>query len=51
MYEVLHQREEALQVLRRAPRGLLSELSRQPDVKGLQQDSRFQELIQAQVTR
>jgi serine/threonine protein kinase/tetratricopeptide (TPR) repeat protein len=51
MYEVLHQREEALQVLRRAPRGLLGELSRQPDVKGLQQDARFQELIQAQVTR
>ena len=51
MYEVLHQREEALQVLRRAPRGLLSELSRQPDVKGLQQDSRFQELIRAQVTQ
>ena len=51
MYEVLHQREEALRVLRRAPRGLLGELSRQPDVKGLQQDARFQELIQAQVTR
>jgi tetratricopeptide (TPR) repeat protein len=51
MYEVLHRREEALKVLQRAPRGLLGELSRQPDVKGLQQDPRFQELIQAQVTR
>jgi eukaryotic-like serine/threonine-protein kinase len=51
MYEVLHQREEALQLLRRAPRWLLGELSRQPDVKDLQQDFRFQELIQAQMTR
>jgi len=51
MYEVLHRREESLRVLRRAPRWLLGELSRQPDVKGLQQDSRFQELIQAQATR
>src|ERR1035438_183514 len=49
MYEVLHQREESLRVLQRAPRWLLGELSRQPDVKGLQQDSRFQELIRAQV--
>jgi serine/threonine protein kinase/tetratricopeptide (TPR) repeat protein len=51
MYEVLHQREESLRVLRRAPRWLLSELGRQPDVKDLQQDSRFQELIQTQVTQ
>ncbi|HLK62262.1 MAG TPA: tetratricopeptide repeat protein [Bryobacteraceae bacterium] len=51
MYEVLRQREESLRVLRRAPRWLLTELSRQPDVKDLQQDSRFQELIQAQKTR
>ena len=51
MYEVMQQREEALRLLRRAPRWLLGELSRQPDVKGLQQDSRFQELIRAQVTR
>jgi tetratricopeptide (TPR) repeat protein len=51
MYEVLHQREESLRVLRRAPRWLLGELSRQPDVKDLQQDSRFQELIRAQITR
>jgi serine/threonine protein kinase/tetratricopeptide (TPR) repeat protein len=51
MYEVLHQREESLRVLQRAPRWLLGELSRQPDVKGLQQDSRFQELIRAQATR
>jgi tetratricopeptide (TPR) repeat protein len=51
MYEVLQQREESLRVLRRAPRWLIGELSRQPDVKGLQQDPRFQELIRAQATR
>jgi superkiller protein 3 len=51
MYEVLHRREEALRLLRRAPRWLLGELSRHPDVKDLQQDTRFQELIQKQVTR
>jgi tetratricopeptide (TPR) repeat protein len=51
MYEVMHQREEALRLLQRAPRRLLGELSRQPDVRGLQQDSRFQELIRAQATR
>jgi tetratricopeptide (TPR) repeat protein len=51
MYEVLHQREESLRVLRHVPRWLLSELSRQPDVKSLQQDSRFQKLIQAQTSR
>jgi serine/threonine protein kinase/tetratricopeptide (TPR) repeat protein len=51
MYEFLHQREEALRLLQRAPRPLLAELSRLPDVKELQRDSRFQELIQKQVTR
>jgi tetratricopeptide (TPR) repeat protein len=51
MYEVLHQREQSLRVLRRAPLGVLGELSRQPDVKSLQQDSRFQEMTRAQVTR
>jgi tetratricopeptide (TPR) repeat protein len=51
MYEVLHQREESLRVMRRAPRWLLGELNRQPDLKDLQQDTRFQELIQNQVTR
>ena len=51
MYESLNQREQSLRVLRRAPPGVLGELSRQPDVKGLQHDSRFQELIQALVIR
>src|ERR1035438_6762125 len=51
MYEVLNQREQSLRVLRRAPLGVLGELSRQPDVKSLQQDSRFQEMTRAQVTR
>jgi serine/threonine-protein kinase len=50
MYESLHQREQSLRVLRRAPPGVLSELSRQPDVKDLQQDSRFQELMRTQTT-
>jgi serine/threonine protein kinase/tetratricopeptide (TPR) repeat protein len=51
MYEVLHQREESFQVLRRIPRRLLGELTRQPDLKDLQQDPRFQELIRAQAAR
>jgi tetratricopeptide (TPR) repeat protein len=51
MYEVLHQREQSLRVLRRAPRGVFGELSRQPDVRSLQQDPRFQEMTRAQVTR
>ena len=51
MYEVLGQREETLLVLQRAPRRLLEELSRQPDVKELRQDPRFQELIRTQSAR
>ena len=51
MYEVLGQREETLVVLQRAPRRLLEELSRQPDVKDLRQDPRFQELIRTQSAR
>jgi hypothetical protein len=51
MYEILHPREEARRLLQRAPRSLLDELSRLPDVKGAQQDPRFQELIQTRVTR
>ena len=51
MYEVLHQREDTLRLLRNAPRRLLEELSRQPDVKDLQRDPRFQELLQTHLTQ
>jgi hypothetical protein len=44
-YETLGQREKALAVLRRAPRQLLEEVSRQPDVHDLQRDPRFQALL------
>jgi Flp pilus assembly protein TadD len=45
-YEVLHQRDDTLRVLRNAPKHLLEELSLQPDVKDLQKDAHFQELLQ-----
>jgi serine/threonine-protein kinase len=44
-YEALGQREKALAVLHRASRQLLEELSRQPDVRDLQRDPRFQALL------
>jgi len=44
-YESMGQREEALGVLRKAPRRLLEELNRQPDVKELRQDSAFRSLL------
>ncbi len=44
-FEVLGQREKALAVAGSAPRQLLEELSRSPDVRGLQKDSRFQALL------
>ncbi|HEV2447126.1 MAG TPA: tetratricopeptide repeat protein, partial [Candidatus Sulfopaludibacter sp.] len=44
-YEMLHQRDNTLQVLRKAPTPLLQELSRFPDVKDLQRDPRFAELL------
>ncbi len=50
-YEALNKREDTLRLLRNAPRHLLEELSRQPDVKGLQNDPHFQELLQSQTTR
>jgi len=46
-YEVLHQRNDTLRVLQNAPKRLLEELSRQPDVKDLQRDPRFQKLVQS----
>jgi len=50
MYEILLQREDTLRVLRHASKRLLEELSRQPDVKALQKDPRFQELLQTHLT-
>ena len=44
-YETLRQREKAIAVLRNAPKRLLEELSRQPDLKELQKDSRFQDIL------
>ncbi len=51
MYEALHQREDTLQLLRNAPRHVLEELNRQPDVKGLQKDPSFQKLLNTEITR
>jgi superkiller protein 3 len=45
-YEILHQREKELEVLRGAPLQTLEELRRAPDVKGLRQDPRFDNLVQ-----
>jgi tetratricopeptide (TPR) repeat protein len=50
-YEVLNQRDNTLRLLRNAPRHLLEELSRQPDVRDLQKDPRFQELLKSQSNR
>jgi tetratricopeptide (TPR) repeat protein len=51
MYEALHQREDTLRLLRNAPRHVVEELNRQPDVKDLQRDPSFQKLLQAEITR
>jgi adenylate cyclase len=51
LYEALGQREDSLRLLRDGPRDPLEELSRQPDVKDLQADPRFQELLRTQTTR
>jgi tetratricopeptide (TPR) repeat protein len=44
-YEALGRREQSLEVLRRAPRFTLDDLSRHPDVKPLRQDPAFQALL------
>jgi serine/threonine protein kinase/Tfp pilus assembly protein PilF len=44
-YETLGEREKTLEVLANAPLSLLEELSRQPDLKDLTKDQRFQELL------
>jgi tetratricopeptide (TPR) repeat protein len=43
-YEFMGRRNDAIAALQKAPQPLLDELSRQPDLKGLQSDSRFQAL-------
>ena len=45
IYEVLKQRDKTMEILRSAPAAMLGELSRQPDLRELQQDSRFMELV------
>jgi tetratricopeptide (TPR) repeat protein len=47
-YELLQQRDKTLEVLRNAPPDLLNELNREPDLRELQQDSRFVELLRKQ---
>ena len=44
-FETLHERQNALEVLRSAPRALLEELNSQPDMSDLHQDPQFQELL------
>ena len=50
-FEALAEREQTLKVLSGAPWRLLDELSHQPDMRGLQQDPRFQELLRNKVTQ
>ena len=44
-YEVLRERGKALEVLTNAPRDLVLELNRLPDVRELQQDQRFRSMM------
>jgi tetratricopeptide (TPR) repeat protein len=45
-FEVLNQRERAIELLQKAPHTLLEELARVPDLIELRQDPRFQQLLQ-----
>ena len=47
-FEVLKLRDKSIELLQPAPKYLLEELSRQPDLRQLQQDRRFQQLMQKQ---
>jgi tetratricopeptide (TPR) repeat protein len=44
-YEALKLREKSLELLRSAPAHVLADLSRQPDLRDLQRDARFLELL------
>jgi tetratricopeptide (TPR) repeat protein len=46
-FEILGERDKTLQVLGNAPWRLLDDLNRQPDMKDLQRDPQFQELIRS----
>jgi tetratricopeptide (TPR) repeat protein len=48
-YEALGDRARTVQVLGNAPRGLLEELSSQPDLRDLQRDKGFQELLRSKL--
>jgi tetratricopeptide (TPR) repeat protein len=50
-YEALGQREKALEALNKAPARLMEELSRQPDLKELQRDPLFVELMKQKSTQ
>jgi tetratricopeptide (TPR) repeat protein len=45
-FEILNEREKALELLNRASRPLLEGLDRMPDLAGLRQDPRFRQLLQ-----
>ena len=49
-YEALGQRDAALAILSRAPGKVLKELSTQPDLKDLQRDRRFKDLLEQKKT-
>jgi len=42
--EVMGQREKALEILKGAPKGLIDEVGRQPDLKDLRGDPKFLQL-------
>jgi tetratricopeptide (TPR) repeat protein len=48
-YETLGNREKSLQVLGNAPRGVLEELRSQPDLRDLENDQKFQELLRTKL--
>jgi tetratricopeptide (TPR) repeat protein len=50
-YEALGERDKTLALLSRAPTRLLAELSHQPDMKDLQQDQRFLQLLEQKKIR
>jgi tetratricopeptide (TPR) repeat protein/tRNA A-37 threonylcarbamoyl transferase component Bud32 len=50
-FEALGERDGTLRLLSGAPLSLLEELSREPDMKGLRDDPRFQELLRNKMTQ